>query len=78
MLVDWIAHRPESEQQSLGIGSLMVRFVYVVTIAIVIAFLSRKYFEERFLSWKDRLSPVQTRAPKAEDSFEIVARPLPE
>ncbi|HTP69981.1 MAG TPA: acyltransferase [Dongiaceae bacterium] len=78
MLVDWIARRPEGALLQIGIGALMLRFAFAAAISVIVAFLSRKYFEEWFLSWKDRLSHEQAKRPKVKENIKAVAGPVPE
>jgi peptidoglycan/LPS O-acetylase OafA/YrhL len=49
--------RPRMAPENATFQVMWIRFAVVVTISIAIASLSRKYFEERFLSMKDRLAP---------------------
>ena len=75
-LVDWIAGRPSQELVLLGIGPLLLRLLCAAGLSIGVAFLSRKYFEERFLRMKDRFTGAG--ASKRKDNFKIVANPLAE
>ena len=53
-------------QISSRFGLMVLRFIMGTGIAVAAAFLSRKYFEERFLRLKDRWTPAQSRlAPNA-------------
>jgi peptidoglycan/LPS O-acetylase OafA/YrhL len=52
----WIARYLPDQQWSLQF--LFVRFIFAMGIAVGVAFLSRKYFEEWFLQLKDRWTPA--------------------
>ncbi len=55
-------------------GLTALRFVLSVALASIAAFLSRRYFEEKFLRLKDRWSPASTRP--SESAAEPAIRPL--
>jgi peptidoglycan/LPS O-acetylase OafA/YrhL len=48
---------PRMTPENATFQIMWIRFAVVVAISIAVAGLSRKYFEERFLSMKDRLAP---------------------
>jgi peptidoglycan/LPS O-acetylase OafA/YrhL len=47
---------PQVPPYHLNFLVMLVRFAICGSIAVAVAFLSRRYFEARFLKWKDRLS----------------------
>jgi peptidoglycan/LPS O-acetylase OafA/YrhL len=62
----WIVrYFPDSYSQlSSRFGLTVVRFLLSMGVAVGVAFLSRRYFEEWFLKWKDRLTaPVANLPP---------------
>ena len=53
---------PSWQGREGNFGLIMLRFLASVALAIAIAFLSRRYFEEPFLRLKDRLAPTGHRS----------------
>ena len=74
--VDWIAGRQPQALVLTGIGPLLLRLLCAASLSIAVAFLSRKYLEERFLRLKDRLTGAQAGARNTRDNSEVVATPL--
>lgn len=63
---------PSLQPTSGHFGLIVLRFFLAGGTAIGVAYLSRKYFEERFLRWKDRFSaakqPAPVLVPRAEEA----------
>jgi len=57
------AYWPQLEPSAGHFGLVVVRFVVAGGAAVGLAYLSRKYYEERFLRLKDRVSPGPAQAP---------------
>ena len=74
----WIARfAPEAYAQlSSRFGLMVLRFILAVALAVLLAFLSRRYFEERFLRLKDRWAATVTDLPVTSSAMEGSSQPI--